>query len=67
MLLANAPAQYLHQIDVVAGGGLRHRRDRLTGAFLVDEVDHCDFILALELLGLEPSRLLVHECLRDRA
>jgi hypothetical protein len=59
--LAEAPAQRLHQIDDLAGGGAILFRDRLAGALPIDEVDRRRFVVVLELLRLEPAGLLVDD------
>src|ERR1700732_4650237 len=59
----DAPLGRLHQVDDVLAARPLLRRNGFAGALLVDQIDERRFILVLELVGFEPSRLLIHDVL----
>src|SRR5689334_309418 len=65
LLLAEARAKRVHQVDHVADGGPRLCSDGLAVALLVDEVNQRRFIVVLELLGLELPGLRVDDVLGE--
>src|SRR5262249_31535807 len=61
----DAPPQRLHEVDDILAARPLLRHDRFASTLLIDEINQRRFVLVLELLGLEVTRLLVHDVLGE--